>query len=146
FEMQLQLAKEMKLPIIIHTRDGFSDTLECIKNANYDNGIIHCFSYGMEEAMSFLERGWYISFSGAVTYAKKNKIEQMHALLKSIPKEKILLETDSPYLAPVPFRGKLNTPVLVEHVYKFVADSLGLEAEELSSLVDENCKKLFSLL
>lgn len=145
FEMQLDLSKKMNLPIIVHSRDAFSDTLECIKNVSYDNGIIHCFSYGYEEARAFLDRGWYISLSGGVTYTKKSKMEDMKKLLQSIPQDRILLETDSPYLAPTPCRGTINNPTLVEHTYNFVADMRGVSVESLSELVDKNVKVLFHL-
>lgn len=145
FEMQLEYAKELNLPVIIHSRDAFQDTLDCIKNVGYDNGIIHCYSYGVEEAKAFLDRGWYISFSGGVTYTKKSKMEAMKELLLLIPEDRILLETDSPYLAPVPLRGQMNTPVNVEHTYKYIAEIRGFEVEKLSDIVDSNVKTLFKL-
>lgn len=145
FEMQLEYAKELNLPVIIHSRDAFQDTLDCIKNVGYDNGIIHCYSYGVEEAKAFLDRGWYISFSGGVTYTKKSKMEAMKELLLLIPEDRILLETDSPYLAPVPLRGQMNTPVNIEHTYKYIAEIRGFEVEKLSDIVDSNVKTLFKL-
>ncbi|MBQ9495187.1 MAG: TatD family hydrolase [Treponema sp.] len=145
FEMQLALAKRMQLPMIVHSRDGFQTTLDCIKNAQHDNGIIHCYSYGLEEAKKFLERGWYISFSGAVTYTKRAKFEAMKALVQYVPDDRILCETDAPYLAPVPHRGKVNTPVYVEHVYDYVASLRGVSVEALCELVDSNCKNLFGV-
>ncbi len=143
FEMQLNLARDMKLPSIIHSRDAFEDTLECIKRVGNHDGIIHCYSYGLEEAKKFLDLGWYISFSGSVTYTKKSKMEDMLALLRYVPEDRILCETDSPYLAPVPHRGEPCSPVLVEHTYKFVADARGVSAEELSETVDKNIENLF---
>lgn len=145
FEMQLELGKELQLPVIIHSRDAFQETLDCIKNVNYHNGIIHCYSYGLEEAKAFLDLGWYISFSGSVTYTKKKKMEEMEALLRYIPEDRILCETDSPYLAPVPLRGTLNTPVNVSHTYEFIAKIRNSTAQDLSNLVDENIKTLFNL-
>lgn len=145
FEMQLEYAKELKLPVIIHSRDAFQDTLDSIKNVGYDNGIIHCYSYGIEEAKAFLERGWYISFAGGVTYTKKNKLEQMYQLVKSIPDDRLLTETDSPFLAPVPLRGTPNVPTNVLHTYNFLANIRGTTAEELSTLIDQNIKTLFNL-
>lgn len=145
FQMQLELAKEMNLPVIIHSRDAFEDTLNCIKNVGWNNGIIHCYSYGVEEAKAFLDLGWYISLSGSVTYTKKSKMPAMEELIKYIPDDRLLCETDAPYLAPVPFRGQINTPVLVEQTYKFVASIRGTTPEKLSDLVDENCKTLFKI-
>lgn len=145
FCMQLEYAKSLNLPVIIHSRDAFEDTLDCIKNVGYHNGIIHCYSYGLEEAKAFLDLGWHISFSGSITYTKKTKLQEMKELLCYVPEDMILCETDAPYLAPVPFRGVTNTPVLVEHVYKFVADARGISAEKLSDSVDNNIKKLFNI-
>ena len=145
FEAHLELARELKLPVIVHSRDAFEDTFDCIKNLGYDNGIIHCYSYGIEEARAFLDRGWYIAFGGAITYNKKAKLEAIKELLKFVPADRFLCETDAPYLAPVPLRGTVNTPVNVEHVYNFAAEVRGTTPEELSNLVDENIRKLFKL-
>jgi TatD DNase family protein len=145
FEMQLELAKRLSLPVIVHSRDGFEDTYDCIKNVGYHNGIIHCYSYGIDEARAFLDRGWYIAFGGAVTYNKKAKLEAVKELLKFVPADRFLCETDAPYLAPVPLRGTVNTPVNVEHVYNFAAEARGTSPEELSNLVDQNIKNLFRL-
>lgn len=143
FQMQLEFAKELKLPVIIHSRDAFEDTLDCLKNVGYHNGIVHCYSYGIEEAKKFLDLGWYIAFGGATTYTKKAKLDDMKALLQFVPEDRFLCETDAPYLAPVPFRGQSNSPVLVEEVYKFIAQLRGTTPEALSELVDENIDTLF---
>lgn len=143
FQMQLEFAKELKLPVIIHSRDAFEDTLDCLKNVGYHNGIVHCYSYGIEEAEKFLDLGWYIAFGGATTYTKKAKLDDMKALLQFVPEDRFLCETDAPYLAPVPFRGQSNNPVLVEEVYKFIAQLRGTTPEALSELIDENIDTLF---
>lgn len=143
FEMQLDLAKKMNLPFICHSRDGFSDTVECIKNSKYERGIIHCFSYGLEEAKVFLDLGWFISLSGSVTYSKKSKITEMENLIRYIPDDRLLCETDSPYLSPVPLRGKTNSPVNIEHTYNFIAQKKGISVEELCELVDKNIENVF---
>lgn len=143
FQMQLELAKEMKLPVIVHSRDAFEDSLDCLKNVGYHNGIIHCYSYGIEEARKFLDLGWYIAFGGGVTYTKKARMDEMKELLKFVPEDRFLCETDAPYLAPVPFRGQSNSPVLVQEVYKFIAQIRETSPEALSSLVDANIKNLF---
>ena len=145
FEAHLELAREMNLPVIVHSRDGFEDTLDCLKNIGYDNGIIHCYSYGIYEARAFLDRGWYIAFGGAITYNKKAKLEAVKELLRFVPADRFLCETDAPYLAPVPLRGTVNTPVNVEHVYNFAAEVRGTTPDALSNLVDENIKNLFHL-
>ncbi|MBQ4378303.1 MAG: TatD family hydrolase [Treponema sp.] len=143
FQMQIELAKKMNLPVVVHSREAFSDTLDCIKNMGWHNGVIHCYSYGKDEARQFLDLGWYIAFGGAVTYTKKAKMDEMTELLRYVPDDRILIETDSPYLAPVPFRGSVNTPVLVEHCYNFVAHARGILASELSVTVDKNIRELF---
>ncbi len=145
FEMQLELAKKLNLPVIVHSRDGFEDTYDCIKNVGYHNGIIHCYSYGIEEARKFLDLGWYIAFGGGVTYTKKSKLDEMNALLNFVPSDRFLCETDAPYLAPVPFRGTVNTPVLVEHTYNYIAAVRKITPEQLSAQVDENIKMLFKI-
>lgn len=146
FEMQLELARKMDLPYIVHSRDGFEDTLDCIKNVGWNKGIIHCYSYGLEEAKKFLDSGWYISLSGSVTYTKKAKMAEMEEMIRYIPDDRLLCETDAPYLAPVPERGTVNTPVKVMHTYDFVAKARGVETEELSELVDKNIEKLFKVI
>lgn len=143
FYNQILMAKQYNLPVIVHSRDAFEDTLAVIKDARYHNGIIHCYSYGIEEARAFLDLGWYISFSGSVTYFKKSTYESVKELINFIPKERLLLETDAPYLAPVPYRGKPNSPLLIEHTYKQVAEFLNMPQEDLANLVLENAKKLF---
>ena len=145
FQMQIDLARKMNLPVIVHSRDAFDDTIDCIKNMGYHRGIIHCYSYGKEEARKFLDLGWYIAFGGAVTYTKKAKIDEMLDLLRFVPDDRILLETDSPYLAPVPLRGQTNTPVFIEHVYNFIAEARGVLASMLSVTVDKNIRDLFKL-
>ena len=145
FEAQIELARELKLPVIVHSRDAFEDTLACIKNIGYDNGIIHCYSYGIDEARAFLDRGWYIALGGGITYTKKSKLEQMQELIRFIPSDRLLTETDAPYLAPVPFRGQPNSPVLVEHVFNFIAQTLGITVDALNEFVDKNISTLFGV-
>ncbi len=143
FEMQIELAKKLDLPVIVHSRDAAVETYNCIKNCNWNNGVIHCYSYGKKEAKMFLDLGWYISLSGSITYAKKSHIDATKELINYIPKDLLLLETDAPYLAPVPLRGKVNTPVLVRHVYEFVSSMLDIESDRLAEIVLANTKKLF---
>jgi len=145
FEAQLELARQLDLPVIVHSRDAFSDTLDCIKNTGYDRGIIHCYSYGIEEARAFLDRGWYIALGGAITYTKKSKLEAMQELIRFIPSDRLLTETDAPYLAPVPYRGQANSPVLVEHVFSYIAQARSTSIAELNQTIDENIKRLFRI-
>ena len=145
FEMQIELARRYSLPVMVHSRDAFEGTLAAIKNCGYDNGEIHCFSYGIDEARAFLDRGWYIALGGAVTYTKKSKLEEMQKLVCYIPSDRLLLETDAPYLAPVPERGKPNTPLLIKHTYAYIAQMRGETVESLAQTVWQNSVKLFNI-
>lgn len=143
FEMQLTLAQKLNLPVIVHSRDAAKGTLACIRNIGWNKGVIHCYSYGIDEARKFIDEGWYISLSGSVTYAKKDQLEPMQKLIRFIPLDRLLLETDAPYLAPVPKRGKTNTPLFVEYIYRFVANVLNIDDSQLSDIVFKNAQKLF---
>lgn len=145
FEAQLSLAKQFSLPVIVHSRDAAAQTLECVKRSQFYNGIVHCFSYGLEEARAFLDLGWHISFSGSVTYAKKSALKQMRELIRFVPDERILVETDAPYLAPVPMRGKANNPTFIEHTYKYIAEIRNVEVERLCELVERNVFQLMKI-
>lgn len=146
FKEQLKIAKEKNLSVIVHSRDAYEDTLKCIDEVGHHKGIIHCYSYGLKEAYSFLERGWYISFPGNITYAKKQADrDRIAELVRAIPADKLLLETDAPYLAPVPFRGKINTPLLIEYTYASVSEILDKSMEALAEQIYQNCCSCFSV-
>lgn len=142
FLRQIEIAKAENLPVIVHSRDAYEETYETIAESGYSKGIIHCFSYGLKEALSFVELGFYISFSGIITYKKNENIREA---VKKIPRERILLETDSPYLSPQLFRGKTNTPVYITETYKKAAEILDLSLENMCLLVKENTQRLFNL-
>lgn len=146
FLMQIDLARSLNLPLVIHSRDAFEETLSCLDEGGWHKGIIHCYSYGIDEAREFLNRGWYIALGGAVTYTKKSRMEEMHRLLNFIPDDRILLETDAPYLSPVPLRGQKNTPLNICHTYEFIAGHRGVSVEKLSADVDENVRRLFKVI
>ncbi|MBP3367389.1 MAG: TatD family hydrolase [Treponema sp.] len=145
FAMQLELAKELDLPFVVHSRDGFSDTADVLRSAGSVRGIIHCYSYGREEAAFFLDRGFYLAFGGAATYTKKSGMDSLIQLLRYVPTDRLLLETDAPYLAPVPMRGRENTPLFIRYTYEFISEKLGLSVDRLNRIVDENCAQLFRL-
>jgi TatD DNase family protein len=144
FAMQLELARRLSLPVVVHSRDAFADTLGVIADCGYDCGVIHCFSYCLDEARAFLDRGWYLAFGGAVTYTKKSCMPDMERLLRYVPADRLLLETDAPYLAPVPLRGTVNTPLNIRLSYEFIASVRGESVEALCAAVDKNCCTLFS--
>lgn len=146
FMEQIRIAKKYNLALIIHSRSAYIDTLKCIDKVGYHKGVIHCFSYGIEEAKSFLERGWYISFPGNITFAKtKTAIEKTQALVSSIPLHHLLLETDAPYMSPVPLRGQTNTSLNIKHTYKKASEFLGISVERLCDVVYQNCVSLFAI-
>lgn len=145
FALQVEMAKKYELPLIVHSRDAFEETYGVLKNGNHDKVVIHCYSYDKKAAKAFLDLGCYISFSGTITFGKGVKKEQNIELLNYIPKDLLLLETDAPYLAPMPFRGKTNTPLLIKHTYEFVAESLQMPVDLLEKFVNENGKNFFAI-
>lgn len=147
FALQLEIAASEELAVIIHSRDAFEPTLAIIRNSGHSRGVIHCWSYGIAEARAFLDSGYHISFPGNITWPKKAADrERVGELLKFVPRDRLLLETDAPYLTPAPHRGTVNTPYLVRHVYERAAEILEMSQEALSLLVWENAAELFSLL
>ena len=140
-EMQMVLARELNLPVIIHSRDAATETAEILKCYPQVRGVIHCFSYGSEEAKTFLDMGYYISFAGNLTYKNARNIQDA---CKLIPDDKLILETDCPYLAPVPHRGKPAHPGMVEEVYKKAAELRLVNVEEMAKQIQLNIKTLFS--
>ncbi|PIE98838.1 MAG: deoxyribonuclease [Treponema sp.] len=144
FEKQIEMARKFGLPMIIHSRDAFEETIYCMDKGAYHHGVMHCYSYGEEELFEFTKRGWYISLSGTCTFPKTNiKKEKTASLIRSIPYDKLLLETDAPFLTPSPHRGKVNTPLYIRHTYELVAGVLGCSIEELCLQVYNNATKLF---
>lgn len=144
FAIQVELAKKYRLPLIVHSRDAFGETLGVLKDGSHDKVVIHCFSYDKKAAKAFLDLGCHISFSGTITFGKGVQKEQNIELLNYIPKDLLLLETDAPYLAPMPLRGRTNTPLLIKHTYEFAANSLGITTDALSKLIKENANKFFT--
>lgn len=143
FDMQLELAREKDFPVVVHSRDAFEPTITALRDNPDSTGVIHCYSYGIEEARAFLDAGWYISLAGSVTYAKKTQIHETEGLVRFIPSDRLLLETDAPYLAPVPFRGKPNTPLFIEHTYRFVSALRSVSTKDLARTVLLNARRLF---
>ena len=141
FEEHIKLAESMNLPLIIHSRDSFEETLSMLKNVSVPV-IIHCFTYGAGEAEAFLREGFYISFSGIVTFPKAVAIA---GAAKMVPGERILVETDAPYLAPVPYRGKRCEPVHALETARFLARIRGVEEEEFASVLAANAEKIFAI-
>lgn len=136
FSLQLDAADELGLPVVIHNRDADEAVLSIMRTKKLKRkGIIHCFSSTVESAKAFLDLGFMISFAGNVTY-KSN--EELRKAASCVPLDRILLETDSPYLSPVPLRGRLNSPLNIEHTYSLVSKLKNVSAEELDRIVREN--------
>ena len=147
FKEQLALAERYGLAVIIHSRDGFEPTLRCIDEVGWHRGVIHCFSYGKKEAEAFLERGWYLSFPGTITYTDNAKTgSEIAELVRMVPDDKLLLETDAPYLAPQPVRREVNTPLNIPYTYQAASKYRQCSVEHLCQIVHRNCRRLFSLL
>ena len=143
FINHLELAKECQLPVVIHTRDAREDTLQLMKEHGCETstGVLHCFTESGEMARAALDMGYYISISGIVTFRNASALRDV---VRHIPMDRLLLETDSPYLAPVPHRGKSNEPRFVADVARFVADLKGVSVEEMAQQTGENFHRLFS--
>lgn len=144
FRTHIRAARQAGKPLVIHTRSSAADTLRVLdeEGGEQAGGVFHCFTETAEVALAAVERGYYISFSGIVSF--KNA-QDLRDLLKLLPLDRVLIETDSPYLAPVPFRGKTNSPAYVPHVGKAVADAVGLPLEELAARTSANTRRLFGL-
>jgi TatD DNase family protein len=142
FRTHIEAAKQLKKPLIIHTREAREDTMDILEqeNAEHAGGIIHCFTENWETARRALDIGFYISLSGIVTF--KNAVE-LQEVAKKLPLDRILIETDAPYLAPVPHRGKTNKPAFVKHVAEFLADLRGDTVENIAQVTTANFRQLF---
>ncbi|EOD00518.1 TatD family hydrolase [Caldisalinibacter kiritimatiensis] len=144
FREQIKLAKEVNLPIIVHDRDAHGDTFDIISDELDGNltGVLHCYSGSLELAKRYIDMGFYISFAGPVTFKNAKTPKEV---AKKIPLEYILIETDSPYLAPHPHRGKRNEPLYVRYMSAMIAELKGISFEEVARRTSENAKKLFGI-
>ncbi len=142
FEKQLELAKKLKLPVVIHSRNAKEDTIKILENLSPfpDSGVLHCFGGDINMMEKAVEMGFYISFAGNVTYPKADNLREV---LKKTPLERLLLETDSPFLSPQKKRGKPNKPSYIFYTLEFVSMLLGIQAEQLEKITDQNALKLF---
>lgn len=142
FRVHIEAAKQTQKPLIIHTREARQDTMAILEkeNAEKAGGIIHCFTENWETAQRALDIGFYISLSGIVTFKSAKELQDV---AKKLPLDRILIETDSPYLAPVPHRGKTNKPVFVKHVAEFLAELRGDTVENIAATTTANFQRLF---
>ncbi len=144
FKKHIQVAKQLNKPLIIHTRDAQQDTLALLRSEGADEvgGILHCFTESWEMAEQAIKLGFYISFSGIVTFKNASALREVAA---RVPSDKLLIETDAPYLAPVPHRGKENQPAYVVEVAKHLASIRGQSVEEIAKQSTDNFNRLFKL-
>ena len=143
FERQMDLAKEVNLPVVIHSRDAAEDTLNTIKRYNngHVKGIVHCYSYSKEIALEYVKMGWYIGVGGVVTFKNGRKLVET---VDAIPIESIVLETDCPYMAPVPHRGERNSSMYLPLIAEKIAQIKGLALEEVERITYENAQNIYS--
>ena len=142
FRRQIELALELDLPVIIHDREAHGDSLRIVLDYPGLRGVFHCFSGSPEMAQELLKRGWYLGFDGAITYKNAKRAPEVAAIT---PMDRIIIETDAPYMAPVPFRGKRNDSRLLPYVVEKLAEWKGVTPEEMTDITWQNGKRLFGL-
>lgn len=144
FRQQLCLAREEKLPVVIHSRDAAADTMEIMKEASREGIIadIHCYSYSPEQALEYVKMGFYIGVGGVVTFKNGKKLKQT---VDKIPLERILLETDCPYMTPEPFRGSRNSSLYLPYVVKAIADIKGVTDKEVIDITNDNARRFYAI-
>ena len=143
FERQMQLAREEKLPVIIHSREAAADTLAVARRMGLSEigGVMHCFSYAKEMAREYLNMGVYLGIGGVVTFKNGRKLKEV---VEYAPLSQLLLETDSPYLAPEPNRGKRNTSLNIPYIAEEIARIKGITAREVTEITEQNALRLFT--
>ena len=144
FRQQIRLAREVKLPIIIHCRDSFEDCLRILDEEQgwQGGGVFHCYTGDLATAKQIMKKGWYVSFSGIVTF---KKAEDLQEVARQVPRDRFLIETDAPYLAPIPKRGKRNEPAFVTHVAAKMAELKAITVDDIARITARNAKELFGL-
>lgn len=143
FDKQMDLAKEVNLPVVIHSREAAEDTFNTIKSYNTQDvkGIVHCYSYSKELALEYVKMGWYIGVGGVVTFKNGKKLVET---VEAIPLENIVLETDCPYMAPEPHRGSRNSSIYLKYVSEKIAQLKGVSVEEVERITYENALRIYS--
>lgn len=144
FVRQLDLAREVNLPVIVHSRDAAKDTLDIIKaeNARDMGGVIHCFSYSVEMAREYLSMGFYLGIGGVLTFNNAKKLKEV---VDYMPMDQLVLETDCPYLSPVPNRGKRNSSLNLPYVVKAISEIKGISEEKVIAVTRENARRMYRL-
>ena len=140
---QLAIAKEMNMPIVVHMRESVIDTYEILRNEGRGlSGVLHCYSGDLEMMDKFLDLGFYIGLDGPVTFKNAHSV---HAIAKAVPIERLVIETDAPYLTPAPYRGKRNEPAYISYVAEKIAELRGMTYEEVCRITTENGLKMFNI-
>lgn len=144
FIRQLELAQELGMPIIIHSRDAASDTMEILKDMDggRNGGVIHCYSYSREQAREYIKMGFHIGVGGVVTFKNSRRLQEV---VEDIPLEKIVLETDSPYMAPVPFRGTRNSALNIPYIAEKIAEIKGVPVQKVYDQAYANALKMYKM-
>lgn len=142
FREQMKLAEETQLPVVIHDREAHGDCFDMILEFPHVQGVFHSYSGSAEMARELVKRGWYISFSGVVTFKNATRVREV---VKSVPLDRLLVETDCPYLAPHPMRGKLNHSGYLHYTAEGIADVFGVSVEEIAMHTADNAKRLFDI-
>ncbi|EJT5917787.1 TatD family hydrolase [Clostridium perfringens] len=142
FRAQMKLADELNLPVVIHDRDAHKDTLEIMKEFPHVIGVVHCFSGSVEFAKECIKLGYYIGFTGVLTFKNAKKLVDV---CREIPAERMLVETDCPFMAPVPFRGKRNKSDYIEYIIDKMSEIRGISGEEMNEVLLNNKKRLFKI-
>ena len=140
FREQLELAKDLDMPVVIHNRESDKDLYDNLKNSKINNGVIHCYSSDIKYANKIFDLGLLVSFTGILTFSKS-----LQEVVKEIPLEKMMIETDSPYLTPIPFRGKRNEPHMVSLVAEKIAEIKNISIDEVAHVTTETAKNFFGI-
>ena len=144
FVRQLSIAKDTGLPVVIHSRDAAKDTMDIIKaeHKGTTGGVIHCFSYGVDQAREYLDMGYFLGIGGVLTFKNAKKLKEV---AEYAPMDRLVLETDCPYLTPVPYRGKRNSSLYLSYVAEALAELKGMEKDEVIRVTAENARRLYRL-
>ena len=142
FRSQMELARELDLPVIVHERDAHEDGMSVVRDFPTVTGVFHCYSGSAEMARQLVDKGWYIGFTGVLTFKNARKAVEVAS---SIPLERIVLETDCPYMAPEPFRGKRNHPGYLYRMAEKLAEIRGMSVEEIHAVTTENGRRLYRI-
>ena len=143
FARQMELARELKLPVIVHDRDAHADCMEITRRYPDVIGVYHCYAGHIEMARELLERGYYLSFTGVITFKNAKKAIEV---IREVPIERLMVETDSPYMAPEPFRGRRNSSLYIYRMAEKIAEIKGMPVEDVERITTENGRRLFGIV